>query len=227
MSTHIWTSPHHEPRAVRALIPHLDFYGESRPRVSLGGDLFDFVPLPGGALAMCIGEADFPISRMQVFLRTRVADLEGDAAAVVAEANKFVCETAPGDLSGTLFCVRLDPDRREMRYASARHLALLLRKKTGRARELETTGTVLGLSPRVKWQERRIPADPGDLIAAFSGEAREQEVLRVIREDPQARARTLVSRILYETGCRTAVVARFLGDEECELEEETAELAVA
>jgi len=219
--------PHHGPRAVRALIPHLDYYGESRPTVKQGGDLFDFVPLLGGALSLFIGEAEFALSKVQNFLRGCVADLHGDPAEVITEVNKFACKVAPGDLSGMLFCARLDPVHGEFRYASARQPALLVRKRTNRVRELESTGTVLGLSSRVGWRERRFQMEPGDLIAAFTGDPRSEDVSRILLEDPRARATDLVRRILYETECHSVVVARFLGEEVCQLEEESAELALA
>jgi hypothetical protein len=218
---------HTLPRQVPS-VAHLDYYGERRASLVGRGDLCDFIPVEGGALALCIGEPAFTLHYLDVFLTARIADLRGAAAESIAEANRFVCDVAPDNFSATLFCGRIDTVRGELRYASARHeTALLVRKGSGRMRRLESTGAVLGLSGRVNWSERRIPLDPGDLVAVYTGDAREDEVMRVIRESPDVRARTLVTSLLVDAGCRTAMAVRFLGDQPCVLEEECAALAVA
>jgi hypothetical protein len=63
-------------------------------------------------------------------------------------------------------------------------------------------------------------------MVAFMGGIPERVVLDAIRENPDARAGPLVSRIL-ESARGTVVAVRFIADEEPALAEESAELTLA
>jgi sigma-B regulation protein RsbU (phosphoserine phosphatase) len=102
----------------------------------------------------------------------------------------------------------IDPGRRQLRYVSAGHEpALLFRPRSGRLRRLESTGTVLGLTARSKFREKTVLLEPGDVLVALTdgitdaadprgNEFREEGVLRILEQHPDAGAVELSGRIM-------------------------------
>jgi len=154
-------------------------------------------------------------------------------AAIARSLNRSVCG-APGDDSyATLFYAWVDSLRRELCYVNAGHEpALLFRKRQSRAIALESTGAVLGLTPRSSYGQRTIPLEPGDLLAVFSEGLAETAdilgrpfgsagVLSVLRRSQCARAADLVQEILdaaerhaawgVPSADQTVAVVRFTG----------------
>lgn len=152
------------------------------------------------------------------------------------------------DAYATLFLAHVDPPRRELRYVNAGHEPpLLLRKRTGRAQRLPSTGTVLGLTGRTVYEQRTIGMDPGDVLVAFTDgvteaadaqgrEWGEDGVLSVLRRCRDARGSESVAEILESArrfadpvmpaDDRTAVVVRLADTAEHTMpEEEAMELA--
>jgi hypothetical protein len=118
-----------------------------------------------------------------------------------------------GEDETPLFYARIDPIRRQLLYAnSRREPALLARQNSARIFHLESGGT--------------IKIEPGDVLAAFMGAISEADVIRVIRENPGARAGLLVHRMLG-IGRGTAVAVRFIANEEPALAEDSRALDLA
>ena len=241
-------------------LPHiagLDYGGDCQPAGEVGGDFFDFRRLPGNKLAVSVGDvsghrigAAILMSGIQALLRGFTGRGSGEMPGVVEELNRVVYQVAPGNIYATLFYAHVDPQRREVRYVSAGHEPpLLLRKRTGRADRLDSTGTVLGLTGRTVYEQRTIGIDPGDLLVAFTDgvteatdaegrEWSENGVLSVLRRCRDARGSELVAEILESAGQfadptataddRTAVVVRLTDTAERTLQkEEPMELAFA
>jgi hypothetical protein len=120
-----------------------------------------------------------------------------------------------GEAKTPLFYARIDPIHRQLVYANARQeAALLLRQNSTRIFHLENGGTM------------RI--EPGDVLAAFTGEIAEDVVIRAVRDNPGESASMLVARIL-ESARGTVIAVRFITTEEPALAKESTsmELAVA
>ncbi|MBZ5617251.1 MAG: PP2C family protein-serine/threonine phosphatase [Acidobacteriia bacterium] len=240
-------------------LPHiagLDYCGDCRPAGDVGGDFFDFRRMPGNELAVSVGDvsghgigAAILMSGIQAFLRG-LGRGSGEMPGVIEALNRVVCQVAPDNIYATLFYAHVDPERREVRYVSAGHEPpLLLRKRTGRAERLDSTGTVLGLTRRTVYEQRTMGMAPGDVLVAFTDgvteaadaegrEWSENGVLSVLRRCQDARGSELVAEILESAGRfadpeaptddRTAVVVRLTGMAERPLqEEETMVLALA
>ena len=115
------------------------------------------------------------------------------------------------------FFARVDPVHRELVFANAlRESALLVRKSAARVIHLKISDG----------EERTLGLEPGDVLVAFTGHAPEVAVVQAIRESPDARAKTLVSRI-RELAPGTVVVVRFIAVEEPALAEESSEMELA
>jgi hypothetical protein len=133
------------------------------------------------------------------------------------DLNRLVCDVAPDTLYATLFYAHIDPARRTFHYVSAGHEpALLARRRTGRLLRLERTGTVLGLSGRVRFEERMLPFEPGDtLVAVSEGVGKTVDLPQVLRMHGEASTGELIGRILGAArGTRdlTAAVVRYSGN---------------
>jgi sigma-B regulation protein RsbU (phosphoserine phosphatase) len=82
--------------------------------------------------------------------RDRLSDLMQDV-------NRTIWEVSPNNFYATMFYACIDVPRRELTYVNAGHdRVILLRDDLRRVIELESTGTVLGLSTRVAYQQRDI-----------------------------------------------------------------------
>ena len=156
----------------------LDYYGESQLAERAATDFFEFIPLEPSGLITIIGHvsgqtpaaAALLAPAMLGFLRTRLrGDGGGDIRRVVRDLNRTLCDTLPDTFYAALFCAAIYPQRREMRYVNAGHEpALLARRGVERVHRLESTGTVLGLTPRAGFGQRSIALEPGDCMAAFT-----------------------------------------------------------
>ena len=237
-------------------IPGLDYYGDCQPAGDVGGDFFDFVPDRTNDLVMTVGdvsghdrEAAMLMSFVQTLLHSLAAQPHGAISEVVHELNRAVCRVSPDHFFVTLFCAAFDPRSRELHYTSAGHEpALLVRNHGGRAIRLESTGTVLGLTTRAVYGQRRIGLEPGDVLVAFTDgvteatdsqgrELRDIGILQVVREYPYASSTELVGRIMDAAGRfagqappaddRTVAVVRFMGPADARIGAEAAEMAFA
>jgi GAF domain-containing protein/anti-sigma regulatory factor (Ser/Thr protein kinase) len=109
--------------------------------LDVGGDWYDVIPLPGGRLGVSIGDvvgrglkAAAAMGQLRSALRSLALDGRGPVATIEA-LDRFATST-PGTELATVVYAELDPETRELRYASAGHpppVALV----EGRARVLE------------------------------------------------------------------------------------------
>jgi sigma-B regulation protein RsbU (phosphoserine phosphatase) len=217
----------------------LDYHGRRRAGQS-AGDFVDFIARDAASLAVYLGAvsahepgSSLLVSGLQALLCGIGAQAMVRPAAIVGSLNRSVC-SAPGDDShATLFYARVDSLRRELCYVNAGHEpALLFRKRQSRAIALESTGAVLGLTPRSSYGQRTIPLEPGDLLAVFSEGLAEAVdilgrpfgsagVLSVLRRSQCARAADLIQEILdaaerhagrgAPSADQTVAVVRFTG----------------
>jgi sigma-B regulation protein RsbU (phosphoserine phosphatase) len=249
-----------QSRFLPGRLPHiagLDYSGDCQPAGEVGGDFFDFRRPTGNELSVWVGDvsghgfgAAILMSGIQSFLRGVTGRGSSEMPGVVEELNRSVCQVAPDNIYVTLFYAHVDPQRREVRYVNAGHEPpLLLRRRTGSAQRLDSTGTVLGLTGRAVYAQRTIRVDPGDVLVAFTDgvtEATDIEgqqwgengVLNVLRRCKHARGSELVAEILESAGRfadpaapaddRTAVVVRLTDPAERTSQgEEATELAFA
>jgi phosphoserine phosphatase RsbU/P len=146
--------------------------------------------------------------------------------------NRTSCGIALERFFATLFYAQVDPLGNCLRYVGAGDgPALLVHGDLREARQLESTGTVLGLSERARYAVKTVPFREGDTLVACTDGIRESlgadgagfagRVLSVLRADPYAGACDIAESILDVSGRsahvdggnddRTVVVLRFTG----------------
>ena len=178
---------------------------ESASRVEVGGDVYDYLTLPDGRLAVVLGDvtghgvdaaADMAMAKYVFRALARNHDTPGE---LLAEANDVVCsEIAPGRFI-TLLALVLDPARGEVRCASAGHPPPRLVRPDGTVVPIAAEGLALGIEPDQSYVTVTAPLAPGSIVVAYTDgvvEARrESELFGVDRLDALlAEHRTLAPR---------------------------------
>jgi phosphoserine phosphatase RsbU/P len=138
-----------------------------------GGDFFGIWRLPGGSVALLVGDVSgkgievAAISAMvRFFVEARSHDA-GDPAEVMAQTDALL----RGRLPGTTFvpAVMMVIDERRIRWCNAGHTPPVLLTAGGRRRELGGTGLPLGVDPEQgTYTAQEAPLGPGDLVLAYT-----------------------------------------------------------
>ncbi len=96
-------------------IPGFDFAACMIPAQEVGGDLFDFIPVPGGRLALCLGDvsgkglpASLLMANVQATIRNQVAS-NPNPGTCLTYANQLLYHNTTSEKFVTLFYAVLDP----------------------------------------------------------------------------------------------------------------------
>jgi serine phosphatase RsbU (regulator of sigma subunit) len=141
----------------------------------LGGDFFDFFPLPSGRLGMLLGDVAgrgleaAPFTAMARYYVRAYAHQRESAAWVLGEANTALERDIPEERFVTLFFGILDPPSRQLLWASAGHdTPLLLEPHRATATLLPPTGSALGILPGATYREQCVTLLPGSLLLLYT-----------------------------------------------------------
>jgi phosphoserine phosphatase RsbU/P len=142
---------------------------------ALGGDCYDFIPLPENRLALAIADAcgkglpaALMISNVQSSLRTAAGFAGDDAAAVVGAVNRQVHASSPADRYATLFYGVFDAVMRTLRYVNAGHNPPLVIRGAHSVARLEAGGPPVGVFSHSSYEEGTIQLVSGDLFIVYS-----------------------------------------------------------
>lgn len=138
-----------------------------------GGDLYGVWSLPGGEVAVLVGDVagkgveTAALSAMaRFFIEARSWDGLGPGR-VLAQANTMLRSRLPSDTFVTAFFAQLTSEG--LRYANAGHLAPLVLRQGGTAlSEALGGGLPLGIDPAATYEEHTIEFSPGDLMLGFT-----------------------------------------------------------
>ncbi|MBL8114383.1 MAG: PP2C family protein-serine/threonine phosphatase [Acidobacteria bacterium] len=141
----------------------------------IGGDYFDFLPLPGGRLGIAFGDvAGHGLTSGIVMAMAKSALLvqigyDASPTRVLEVLNDIVMKTAPKRMLMTFFFGVLDPDKQVLRFSSAGHLdPFVFRASTGQVEALSAWGFPLGVKRREPFREMVARFFPGDRLVLFS-----------------------------------------------------------
>jgi sigma-B regulation protein RsbU (phosphoserine phosphatase) len=166
----------------------------------VSGDYYDYLCLPDGNLALAFGDvagkgisAALLMASIQSIMRTQLAaGLERSAAAgsnstghvlaathvstssMVAQLNRQLYASTAPEKYATFFFGVYEENTRTLTYTNAGHLAPLL-LRNGEMHLLEVTGTVVGLFPSIRYEEKTIELRAGDLLIAYTDGITEPE----------------------------------------------------
>ncbi len=136
-----------------------------------GGDVYGAWRLPGGEVAMLVGdvagkgvETAALSSMVRFFIEARSWDSTSPGG-VLAETNAMLAGRMPRDSFVTAFLALLEPGR--LRYASAGHLPPLLIRHDS-LESLGATAVPLGVDPQLDSHDVTLDLNDGDLVFAYT-----------------------------------------------------------
>ncbi len=199
---------------------------ESSARVDVGGDVYDFLVLEDGRLAVVLGDvsgkginatADMAMAKYAFRALTRLYPEPSD---FLARANEIVSEEVGTGKFITMAYVLVDPAAAHADCASGGHPPARLVQADGSVQEVSARGLALGIERGQRYEEERVALDPGATLVLHTDgvvEARRDgEVYGDERLDALlARSTSLSTQELAEAilaDCR-AFAGRELGDD--------------
>src|SRR5262249_46639820 len=161
----------------------LEYRGGCIPAREVGGDYYDFLPLPGGHMALVLADiagkgvsGALLMANLQANLRSQCAMDMQDLGRVLTSVNHSFCENT-GDASyATLFFADYEDSSRKLRYANCGHLPPLLlstERDNGpasakRVKRLDATSTVVGLFENWQCEVAETELAPGDTLVLYT-----------------------------------------------------------
>jgi sigma-B regulation protein RsbU (phosphoserine phosphatase) len=157
--------------------PLIDGYalaGVSYPATQVGGDYYDFVTLPDGKIAFCLGDvsgkgmpAAMLMSNLQATLRGQTINCSC-ARECLEKSNFLLYQSTDSEKYATLFYGILDPANNRLAYANAGHNHPIMIAGDGSHQRLKTIGIPLGFLERFEFSEHTIPFATGSILVLFS-----------------------------------------------------------
>jgi serine phosphatase RsbU (regulator of sigma subunit) len=163
------------PRVLPA-VPGLDVghVYQSSARVDVGGDVYDFLALDEGRLAVVIGDvlgkgvqaaADMAMAK---FSFRALARTHPEPSDFLANANEVVVEEIEGGKFITMLYVTVDPSSGEVASASAGHPPMRLVTPDGTVSAVEAGGLALGIEPGQQYPTERVTLGPGSAAVLYT-----------------------------------------------------------
>ena len=150
-------------------------YQPAAAEAEVGGDWYDVLPVPGGAVGLVMGDvagkglaAASMVGRLRSALRAYV--LEGHPPArVVGQLNRLISTEAEDSQMATLLFVVVDPAEGRLRWVNAGHLPPLLVVGEQMPHFVEGGSSVpLGVLPFPDYQEVSIRMEPGSTVILYT-----------------------------------------------------------
>jgi serine phosphatase RsbU (regulator of sigma subunit) len=155
-----------------------EFAAHYEPALEVGGDYYDFIPLPGSRAAVMLGD----VAGKGVSAALLMAKISSDArfsmltepapAQAVFKLNALMQEAGMLDRFVTLAACLLDTSRHDVTFVNAGHLPpLVYHHTTGKFEEAmarELAGFPLGVIEGVPYQAHTVALEPGDSVLLFT-----------------------------------------------------------
>jgi sigma-B regulation protein RsbU (phosphoserine phosphatase) len=157
-------------------IDGLDYAAFCRPAKGVGGDYYDFIPMPDGGLMITLGDvsgkgiaAAVLMASIQASIRSQCVNPPVSIAKLMEEFNRAIFSFSTADKYSTLFVARLDGSRRRLTYVNAGQVRpLVLRSVSGAVEELAAGGMPVGLLPFISYEQGEVELQAGDVVMACS-----------------------------------------------------------
>jgi serine phosphatase RsbU (regulator of sigma subunit) len=155
-------------------VPGLDVAGISVPSREVGGDLFHYAELPGGRLAVALGDVSGKSVPAALIMSNVISALraetqhEAEIEKSLTRINRLLMEQIEPGRFVTLVYGIIDPDAGVMRYASAGHNPMLRVSANGDLMWLREGGVPLGIDTDTAYASAQVPVAAGDVLVAYS-----------------------------------------------------------
>jgi phosphoserine phosphatase RsbU/P len=167
-------------------IPGWDFATFWKPARQVGGDFYDFIPLPDGKLGLVIADVCDKGMAAALFMAVSRSVLRASVgnslspADDISHANLSICGDSNFGSFVTLFYAELDPASGLLTYVNAGHNPPLHFQPNSKENQedftqLSRTGTALGIDPLLPYQQKTLQLNPGDFIFLYTDGVTEAE----------------------------------------------------
>ena len=154
-------------------LPGYQVAGACLPSKAVGGDFFDWYPVPEG-LAFTLGDvmgkgvgAGIIAATARAVVRS-AKNVPDPVAAIERTADCFTAELSEAASFATVFHARVRAADDTVLYADAGHGLSALVRADGTHERLESTDLPVGVPGAAGWTTHEIAMGPGDLIVTFS-----------------------------------------------------------
>lgn len=191
-----------------------EFFAHYEPAYEVGGDYYDFAPLPANRLAIALGD----VSGKGVSAALMMAKFSGDTryciltenspAAAATELNSLLFSAGIEEKFITLSLSVLDHQRHTLTLASAGHLPVAIRRADGTVEEVgeAIAGFPLGIVLETEYEQVEISLEPGDVAVIYSDGVPDSRNLKEELFDSRDNRRLL--RRLADTAGSPEVIGR-------------------
>ncbi len=161
----------------REVVSGLEYAGFCRSAKFVGGDYYDFLPLPGELFAFTLGDvsgkgipAAVLMASIHMSLRGQLLRNPLPVSKAIEELNGTVYKSSSEDRYTTLFCGVLNRERTKLTYVNAGQIPPIVLRTgpDGQIDRLSGGGYPVGIFASAKYQEHTVELAPGDLIVCFS-----------------------------------------------------------
>jgi serine phosphatase RsbU (regulator of sigma subunit) len=159
-------------------VPGYEFFTHYEAAQEVGGDYYDFIPLPQKRWVIMLGDvagkgvpAALLMAKISSDARTCMLTESGPAAAIT-RLNTLLYQNTHTDRFVTLIALQLDPSEHAVTVVNAGHPApLVYRRSTGACEEVDShefTGLPIGIREDEQYQSFLIRLDAGDSVLLFT-----------------------------------------------------------
>jgi len=162
-------------RGLRGAGSFLAYSGRCRQLRAIGGDCYDFMPLPDGRLAFVIGDASgkglaaaLMIANVQSSLRTAAMFTGNDLSTLLRVVNHQAYTSSLEGHYATVFYGIFDPATRALHYVNAGHNPPVVLRLDRSIQWLDDGGAPVGMFQDSTYEEGIAQLYPGDLVLAYT-----------------------------------------------------------
>jgi len=158
-------------------LPEVEGYeidGGSTPSKQVGGDYFDFIPLPDGRLGVAVADvsgkgipAALLMSNLQASLQGQLLH-EAQVSEVVERMNDLLARSTDTHMFATFFYGVLEPATGRVVGVNAGHDPPLVVRADGTLETLPAGGLILGMLPGQRYTECSTVLAPGDSMILYT-----------------------------------------------------------
>ena len=148
--------------------------GAWEPARVVGGDYFDVIRLSENKVAICIADvvgksisAALLMANVQATVRAFASDAESPSW-LCTRVNSVLCNNIASGKFVTLFYGVLDGESGTLHYSNAGHLYPIVVSNSGKVRQLDDSGALLGVLPDWKYHDCAVRLESGDRLMLFT-----------------------------------------------------------
>lgn len=144
------------------------------PARQVGGDYYDFIPIDGDRLALCLADvcghgmpAALLMANLQATIRCQALAATSPAECM-RRSNRLLCRSTDAGRFATCFYGVLEPGSGRLHYCNAGHDYPLIFPAGGGGLALDQGGLMLGVYEEPGYEEAAVTLAPGDLLVLYS-----------------------------------------------------------